>query len=145
MRTIKVKKWFHVVEEMTAHATITPGMLVEQRSDGKIQAHSKAVGNAVPMFALEDELQGKTIADNYAAGDPVQVWIPQRGEQVYAHLAAGQNVAVGTFLSSNGAGMLRATPAPASTGDVDVLEIVGVAVEAVNASAGAKRIIIRVV
>ena len=108
MRTIKVKKYSDLIEEHVAeHAVITPGMLVTPSSANKVRPHNEAEGNAIPMFALEDELQGKNIDVNYAIGDPVQVWIPGRGDQVYAILKDDENVAVGDFLVSAGNGELQ--------------------------------------
>jgi hypothetical protein len=60
-----------------------------------------------PMFALEDELQGKTIYDDYATGDRVQCWIPQRGEEVLALLVDGEHVEIGDRLASKGTGWLK--------------------------------------
>jgi hypothetical protein len=105
-KTIKLKKYLDIIEEYVANASITPGMLIELMSTNKVRAHATSGGNVLPMFALEDELQGKDIDDNYAAGDVVQCWIAQRGEIVQAILADGQNVAIGDLLMSNGAGYL---------------------------------------
>jgi len=143
--TIKIKNYSDVMEEMTANAAITPGMLVEQMSSGNVRAHALASGNSIPMFACEDELQGKTIDDAYAQNDRVQVWVPGRGDQVNAILATGQNVSIGTFLVSNGNGHLKAVADPSSFGDDDSAKIVGVATEAVNATAAAARIIVRII
>lgn len=140
--TIKIKKYVDIIEEMVANAAITPGMLVEEMSTGKVRAHATAGGNAIPMFALEDELQGKAIAEAYAAADPVQVWIAQRGEQVYAILADGENVAIGDPLESNGDGTLKKHVADTESfesneaGSITVypLQIVGFALEAVDLS-----------
>lgn len=143
-RTIKVKKYSDVIEEAVAYAAITPGMLVEFRTDGKVQAHAGAQENAIPMFALEDELFGKTITDTYAADAPVQVWIAGRGDIAYAILVSGQNVTAGTWLVSNGDGKLKAAASPASAGDVDPEELVGIAVEAVNATSADARILVRI-
>ncbi len=143
--TIKIKKYSDVIEEMKAAAAITPGFLVEESAAGVVRKHSVASGNAIPMFALEDELQGKTIDDAYTTDDQVQVWIPGRGDMVYGLLAVGQNVTVGTFLVSNGDGYLKAVADSASFGDDDSAKIIGVANEAVNASAAAARIIVRII
>jgi len=143
--TIKVKKYSDVIEEYVANATITPGMLVEVMTTNKLRAHATASGNALPMFALEDELQGKVITDDYSANDQVQVWVPYRGDMVYAILKTGQNVTIGTFLVSNGDGTLKAWAQDASAGDVKPTEIVGVATEAVNASGADARIIVRII
>ena len=103
--TIKLKKYSDVIEEFVAAGAITPGMLLELGSNGKVAPHSKADGNAIPMFALEDELQGKTIDDVYAAYDPVQVWIAGRGDIVNA--IAGDTITAGDFLVSAGNGKLK--------------------------------------
>lgn len=134
--TIKIKKYSDVVEEITATAVaITPGSLLELASATTIQVHSTSGGNALPMFALEDELQGKGIDDNIAASNKVQVWIPGRGDQVYAILKDGQNVSAGDFLESNGDGTLKKHSAD-SAGAVEYPEvIVGVALEALDLSA----------
>src|SRR4030042_88936 len=95
--TVKLKKYLDIIEEYEADAAITPGMLIELNSDEEVKAHATAGGNVLPMFALEDELQGHGLEDQFAAGDMVQCWIPNRGEVVYAILADGQNVAIGDF------------------------------------------------
>jgi hypothetical protein len=106
--TIKLKKYLDVIIERIAYAAITPGMLCELYStSGYCRKHATSGGNAVPIFALEDELQGKGITDAYAAGDKVQLWVAQRGEEVNALLADGENVAIGDFLVSNGDGYLK--------------------------------------
>lgn len=132
--TIKLKKYLDVTKELAAAAAIRPGMLIELASATTVQAHSTQDGNALSMWALEDELQGKQINDNYATGDRVQCWIAQRGEEIYALLADGQNASVGSFLTSNGDGYLRVyTGGSAATEDLP-LEIVAQALEAVDRS-----------
>lgn len=152
--TIKIKKYSDVVEELVANAIITPGHLVEVMSTGKARVHATAGGNALPMFALEDEMQGNGIDTDYAADAPVQVWIPYRGDMVYALLKDGQNVAVGDFLESAGDGTLQKHVADLADSDdaITVLsnQIIGVAVEAVDMSdsTGADpdgRIIVRII
>ena len=97
-----------VIEEYTATAVaIKPGYLLELASATTVQAHSTAEGNALPMFAIEDALQGKAITADYVVSTIIQCWIPRRGDQVYAYLADGQTAAVGDFLESNGAGALQ--------------------------------------
>lgn len=147
--TIKVKKFLDVIEEYDSAAIITPGQLIELIAAGTVQRHSTAEGDALPMFALEDELQGKGIDDNYAASTKVQCWVAQRGEHVYAFLADGENVTIGQFLASNGDGDLRLHDL-ASGGPEFPLGIVAVALEALDlsGSSGAeptRRIIVRIV
>lgn len=105
-KTVKVKKYSDVIEEFVAAGAITPGMLLELDSNGEVAPHSEAGGSAYPLFALEDELQGKGIDDNYAADDQVQVWLPGRGDIVNA-LVSGADVAIGDFLMSAGDGSLE--------------------------------------
>ena len=134
--TIKLKDYSKVFEEYVAVAAITPGMLIEYTSAGKVQKHSSAGQNQIQMFALEDELQGKDIDDDYAAAAVVQVWIPGRGDQVYALLKDGENVSIGDLLESAGDGYLQKhTPDIESGGDnIYTNQIVGEAIEALDLS-----------
>jgi|SRR6056297_501741 len=158
--TIKLKKYSDVIEELVAASAITPGMLVEEDSNGKVQAHQNSGQNILQMFALEDELQGNGIDDDYSADDPVQVWIPYRGDQVYTILADGENVSIGDFLESNGDGYLKKHVADtwesADTGTIYTNQIVAVALEALDLSGSSgeedsgalgynKRLMVRVV
>lgn len=138
--TIKVKKYADVIEEYTSTAVeITPGALLELTSANLVQACSATTGNVLPMFALEDELQGKGIDDNYAVSTRVQCWLPGRGDMVYALLEDGQTIVVGDFLESNGAGRLQKWTSG---------QIIGIAVEAVDDSGSSAgdtgRIIVRI-
>ena len=138
MNTIKIKKYSDVIEEMTAQAAIRPGHLVEINAAGNVQNHSTADGNVLPMFALEDELQGRGIDDNYAANAPVQVWVPGRGDVVYAVLADNENVTRGEWLVSNGNGELKAKTSFGSQDSFSDVEggntIVGQAIESLDLS-----------
>jgi hypothetical protein len=136
--TIKLKSYLDVFNEYTANAAISPGMLVELMSTGKVRAHATSAGNVTPiMFAIEDALQGKGVEDAYAAGDVVRCWIPQRGDEVQALLADEQIVVVGDALMSNGQGLLTKfmpdswDSADAQTqGTVEPNKIVAIALEA---------------
>ena len=134
--TIKLTKHLDVIAEYTATAVaLTPGTLIELGSAGTVQAHSTQGGSVLPMFVLEDELQGKGIDDNIAASNKIQCWIPTRGDIVYAILQDGENVAIGDFLSSNGTGTLIKLDVAASGGAEPVNNtIVGIALEAVDLS-----------
>ncbi len=103
---IALKRYMNVIKEYTADSAITPGMLVEFVSAGRVQAHGTAEGNAVPMYALVDDLQGKEIDEDYDADDKVRCWLPQRGEEVNVIIAGGEDVSVGDLLVSNGDGTL---------------------------------------
>lgn len=130
--TIKIKKYLDVIAERAAAEAITPGMLIELNSSDKFQKHSHVGGPVVPpIFALENELEGEGITDNYAADDRVQGWVANRGDQVYALLADGQTAVIGSKLASNGDGYLKVH----GTSSVAAEEaIVGIALEAVDRS-----------
>jgi hypothetical protein len=145
--TIKLKKYLDVIEEYVAAGAITPGHLVKFNSNGKVEFHDGENENAIPMFALEDELQGKTIDQAYAQDDPVQVWVAQRGEHVNALLAASEEVVAGDFLCSAGDGTLKKHVEDTDSGGVEVhgLQIVAQALEAVTTTASTARIKVRIV
>lgn len=136
--TIKVKKYSDVIEEMVASAAVTPGMLLIIESTGKVKAHDQADKDVFPIFALEDELQGKGIDDAYAANAPVQCWIPYRGDIVNAILADGEKVDIGDPLTSDGYGRLKKhvtdTGSSAVPWTVYPEQIVGYAAEALDLS-----------
>ena len=139
--TIKVKKYADVIEELTATAVaITPGALLERTSAGLVQACTATTGAVLPMFALEDELQGKGIDDAYAVSAQIQCWIPGRGDMVYALLEDGEDVEIGEFMESAGNGKLQVL----TTG-----QPIAVAVEAVDDSGSSGtdtgRIIVQIV
>lgn len=154
--SVILKNYLNVREELNAAAAITPGMLVEMTSAGKVQAHANAGFDAIPMFALEDELQGKGIDEDYAADDPVQIFIPQRGDQVNAVLADGENVSTGDFLESDGNGYLQAYSKEDSAAGENSMAVVAQALEDADLSGSsgtessgalgyAKRIKVRIV
>lgn len=124
-------------KEFDAGAAITPGHLLYLASDGDVEVHATAGGTAAPWFALEDDLQGKEIGDAYTAANRVQTGIFKPGDEVYALLADGENAAIGSYVESNGTGELRVVDTDASTGDIGVQSVVGVAMEAVNLTASA--------
>lgn len=127
-----------IIEEITATAVaIKPGYLLELASATTVQAHSSAAANVLPMFAIEDQMQGKAITANYAASTKIQVWIPRRGDIVYAYLADGENASAGDFLESNGAGALQVVADDEPSEQQYPSNIVGVALEAVDLSQSA--------
>lgn len=136
--SVKIKNYLNHFEEYEANAAISPGMLVEIMSTGKVRAHATEGGNAIPMFALENYPEGKGITEAYAAAEKVQCWIPVRGDEVYALLEDEQNVAIGDLLESNGAGYLqKITNVEISSQAADVvypLQIVAQALEALDLS-----------
>lgn len=94
-------------EEDVAAATITPGMLIDKDTNGAVIPHGTAGGAAEKAFALEDALQGRSIATNYASGERVSYVLANSGDVVYAWLAAGETATKASFLTSNGDGTLK--------------------------------------
>jgi hypothetical protein len=123
-----------VIKEYTANAAITPGHLCELMSTGKARVHSTAGGTAQKMFALEDSLQGNEIGDAYTAANVSQFGIFRPGDEVFALLYNGETAVIGSKLESQGDGTLRVVDADASTGDVGIQSIVGIALQAVDMS-----------
>jgi len=106
--TVKLKKYGDIIVEKVANAVIRPGDLIQVMNTGLVRKHPTAGGNVTPkMFALEDELQGLGIDDDYAAAAPVQCWICQPGEVVNARLKDGETIVIGDLLESAGTGELQ--------------------------------------
>lgn len=92
-------------EEARAGGAVTPGDLVKYNSSGNVIRHATAGGVAQMVFAKEDTFQGKTIDDNYASTDPVFLHVAQKGDEIYAQVAANAAaIVVGDALASDGAG-----------------------------------------
>ena len=145
--TIKVKKYSDVIEELIANAAITPGHLIEIMTTGKVRVHATIEGNALPMFALEDELQGDGIDNAYDAAAPVQCWIPGRGDIVYGILKDNNDVDIGDALASGGDGTLMKHVADDSDDPSYPEAIIGYAAEAVDTSdskSAVSRILVRI-
>jgi len=106
-RTIRLKE-VGIRFERPAGGTITPGNLVALTRLDTFVRHPSAANKTTAMFAVENELLGLGIDDNYAANDLVQVEHFDQGDWVLATLAAGATkVWEGDFLESDGAGNLR--------------------------------------
>lgn len=123
-------------------AGITPGMLLERTTAGEVQPHSTPGGLASPMFAREADYVGDSIDAVAADGETVPIWDCRKGDQVYGFLAAGENVSLGAYLESDGAGAFQAhtagTPGTTFPGNAIVK-----AAEAVDNGAGGSAVRIR--
>ncbi|MHB0967980.1 MAG: hypothetical protein ACYC36_16190 [Bellilinea sp.] len=128
-----IKKGTGIRKERTANAAITPGHLVEVMSTGKLRVHATAGSHAQKAFAVENDLIGDGITTAYAAAAQVQYEVMERGSEVYALLANGQNVAIGAPLESAGDGTLRAYTHD-SNGLDTTNNIIGYALDAVDMS-----------
>lgn len=98
-----------VRKEGVTDEAVTPGELVERGGSNDFQAASSGnTGTAMRAFALENDLVGQGIDDDYDSGDTMQVGYPEPGAEVYAFLAYGDDVNDGAALESDGNGALTA-------------------------------------
>jgi hypothetical protein len=147
--TVKIRDYVGIFTEHVASTSgnsIYPGMLVQLNSDNTVQPHSSVNKFAYPMFALEDAMQGNGIDTVYVAGNQVQLWIPTRGDIVYALVLDNEVINVGDLVGSGGNGRLRrVVPTDQSWEsiegggvgfiagtDISTLSVIGVALDAVN-------------
>lgn len=93
--------------EFTAAGTILPGHLVVVGSAGTITVHGVAGGAGRKLVALEDGLQGKTVADAYASGNLVFADAPKAGDVRAFILKTGTNYTPDMALVSDGTGKLQ--------------------------------------
>ncbi len=131
--TIIRKAYLNIYDQIVATAVaITPGMLLERDSAGLVQAHSLAGGPVAPLFALEDDKQGKKTTDDYAVSVPIFTWRPVPGEQVEAIVeSSAEPISIGDFVESAGDGTIRRTQTQTSAGISEFAQsLVGVALEA---------------
>ena len=110
-------------EEIVLDASAKPGMRIQLASDGR-GTPAGTQGLLGPVRILqEDALQGKTVDDEYAAGDIGFVIEPKAGDVNAVLLKAGQSVDVGGFLIVDSDGKyIAATGTPAQT-DYQALEV----------------------
>lgn len=99
-------------DEAVAAGTITPGHLIKRDSADKVVVHATDGGAAARMFAMEDQLQGRTTIQNYSADDVVTFLHALPGDEVTGILeasvgAAESTVIIGSPLTSAGNGMLK--------------------------------------
>jgi hypothetical protein len=89
-----------------------PGDLVMRTSAAvdtvAVHGTAKAAPTNGPMFLLEDDLQGKTIADAYASGARVRFAVSQRGDEINVRIKAGETIAKNAALESSGDGTFKA-------------------------------------
>lgn len=125
-----------IYKEAPAVSVITPGDLVEQISTG-FRRHLTAAGNAMPMFAIENNVVGQGIDTDYPIGDNVIAGAMHSGDEVYALVsAAAAAIVVGDDLESDGAGKLRKATVNAATAQTQRSGIVAKSLQALDNSGG---------
>lgn len=108
-------------KEGLASGTIYPGMLLERTSTAnQVQPHSGLADKVFAnLVAVEDSLQGNDVDDAYTATNRCffKSFLP--GDEILGKVAAGQNIAIGDELVSNGAGYLKKYFRDSSTADME--------------------------
>lgn len=122
-------------KEGVATAIVKPGHFVPSiprtaTQNGTI-ALPGAAGVAAQGVVLENELEGKTIADAYAVGDNVLYGVFPKGGEVLARVAAGAAAIVA------GAPLMVTTAGTLAVGTVGTHHIVATALHALDNSGGA--------
>lgn len=137
-KTVIVKGDPTRVEHVSTAAAVTPGNLMILNSSGLVLRHNVAGGTAEKMFAVEDELQGKTLTTDYANSTPIFCAIFKSGDEVFAKITG--TPAVGALLSSAGDGTLKAA-AIDSAGIHNEEYVIAIALEAATGGYQLVRII----
>jgi hypothetical protein len=132
-KTIALKADY-VRKERKANAAITPGDLVEIMSTGNLRRHATLGAQAQRAFALENDLIGRGIEDDYAANEICQYGVFQAGAEVYARLVIGESCSIGDFLESAGNGTLQVASTPVEGSNV------AIALEAITGAGTVKRV-----
>lgn len=105
--------WRH--EEEVASKAITPGMLCEVVTDGRVQPHSTEGGRAERLVAYEDALQGGIVSTAYAVGAQVMLALVEPGTVMNMLIQSGQNADPGEEVISAGDGTLIVIGSQASS------------------------------
>lgn len=138
-RTVNLKGEF-VQKERQANAAITPGDLIELMSTGKVRRHAGLGTAAQRAFALENDVIGRGITDDYAQNEVVKYGVFAPGAEVYAWMDINESCNIGDFLESNGTGKLQVASTPVEGTHV------GIALEQITGGGGvAKRVKIEIV
>lgn len=119
---------------MASGAAIKPGMLVELTSAGTLRKHaggSEQGSRSAKTFAVEAGLLGKDIDTAYSNGDTVIYQNALPGDWIYAWLATGENIAIGAYLQSDGAGGLELVDSDGAA--------IAIAREALNNASGSQQ------
>lgn len=104
--TIVLKGKGHHDEGVT-DAIVYPGEAVRMAADGHYDPESLAADIAAGAglkIVKEDALQGKTVADAYAAADQLFFYSPVPGDHIHVLVKSGEDIDVGDYLAVEGGG-----------------------------------------
>ena len=117
-------------DEYEAILALSPGMLLEIDTAGKVKPHATASGPHLKLFAKEDTLQGRIRATAYAVADKVMCHYGVSGDSLDLILKDGEVIVIGDAMTSNADGKLKKYVAPAAA--ADDFHIIGYAEEALS-------------
>lgn len=127
IKRIHSKGPFTQEEYKAGEAGIYPGMQVKLDANGEVIKHSTSGGalGDEKMFAMEDQIQGKTVDQVYANDSIVTVILPRVGCEINVLLEDGETVAPATKIMAGGTGQVKANAAGTqiigmSTGTLDL-------------------------
>lgn len=98
------------VGDLAASETIRPGHLVDRFNNAGVirwRKHATAAIAVAQAVALEQGMLNKSVDDDYAAGDLMEVALLKKGSFAWMFIASGQNIVAGNKLESAGDGTLR--------------------------------------
>ena len=113
----------YFLEEGEADGVVSPGMLLELQSTGKVKAFDTEGAVAERAFAVENALAGGTVDDDYADGDMVQYHLVAPGSDIQAILSAGEKVVKGDRLVPSNDGSLIKLGSQASASEANVIAV----------------------
>ena len=124
-----------IYEEFKAGGVITPGQLLEVNSSDAVVRHNSAGASQYGLFAsIDTSLGSRDIDVNYASGEQVQCVWARRGMIINTLLKDGENISLGEFVESSGAGDMQAHLPDISNVTVFTSNIVGIGRQALDLS-----------
>lgn len=136
-KTILLSNCYALQREGKTAGVVRPGMLLNIRNQAAIVAHNEAGQECQVAVAVENDLVGKGIDDNYANPEQIRYVILGDGERFFGIIDENQNIVAGDLLSSSGDGTLREA--------VNVDFVIGIArTGAVTGAAATARIVVEV-
>ena len=90
-----------------ADSSLYPGHLVKLGSGGTVTRQSNAGDFCAKIFAVEDDLQGKSKGDAYTTGYKVQCIACRPGDEINARIKSGESIAIGDYLTPHTDGTLK--------------------------------------
>lgn len=96
------------LKEAPGNGVVTPGDFLERATDGDLQRQSTLGQPGPKIIALENDLEGDGISDDYASGDNIRSAYLKSGDEVYAFVPANAPaIVIGDELIFDGTGCVK--------------------------------------